>query len=77
LVGQARRLPRRHGTTLLVGHTVHSDGGTFDDLELTPLGARAGLDGHSYEATSVEGISKDTLERRAPDLFAQTGARSS
>ena len=68
-----KRAGSRHGTTLLTGHTVHDGGGSFDDLEHTPLGSRARLGGHAYEVTSVEVISKDELGRRAPALFAQTG----
>lgn len=68
-----KRAGARHGTTLLTGHTVHDGGGTFDDLELTPVGARAHLDGHTYRVTSVEVISKDELAQRATTLFAQTG----
>ena len=37
------------------------------------MGARAHLNGHSYEVRSVKVISKDELARRAPALFAQTG----
>ena len=68
-----KRAGSRHGTTLLTGHTVHDGGGTFDDLEHMPLGARAQLNGHFYEVTSVEVISKHELAQRAPTLFAQTG----
>ena len=68
-----KRAGAHHGTTLLTGHTVHDGGGTFDDLELTSVGQRANLSGHSYEVTSVRVISKDKLARRAPALFAQTG----
>ena len=68
-----KRAGSRHGTTLLTGHTVHDGGGTFDDLEHTPLGERAHLNGHSYQVTSVEVISKEELAKRAPALFAQTG----
>ena len=68
-----KRAGARHGTTLLTGHTVHDGGGTFDDLEKTPVGVRAHLDRHSYEVRSVRVISKDELARRAPALFAQTG----
>ena len=68
-----KRAGSRHGTTLLTGHTVHDGGGTFDDLEHTPLGGHARLSGHSYQVTSVEVISKGELTKRAPALFAQTG----
>ena len=72
-----KRAGSRHGTTLLTGHTVHDGGGTFDNLEDTPVGARARLNGHSYKVTSVKVISKNELARRAPTLFAQTEARNS
>ena len=68
-----KRAGSRHGTTLLTGHTVHDGGGTFDNLEATPVGARAHLNGHSYMVTSVKVISKHELARRAPALFAQSG----
>ena len=68
-----KRAGSRHGTTLLTGHTVRDVGGTFDDLELTAVGERAHVNGHSYEVASVEVISKDELAKRAPALFAQTG----
>ena len=68
-----KRAGARHGTTLLTGHTVHDGGGTFDDLEETPVGARAHLNRHSYTVRSVQVISKDELARQAPALFAQTG----
>lgn len=69
-----KRAGSPHGTTLLTGHTVHDGGGTFDDLEHTPLGARAHLDGHSYRVASVEVISKERLAQRAEGLFAQGGS---
>ncbi len=68
-----KRAGSRHGTTLLTGHTVHDGGGTFDDLEHTPLGGHARLSGHSYRVESVEVIPKAELAERAPALFAQTG----
>ena len=68
-----KRAGSPHGTTLLTGHTVHAGGGTFDDLEDTSLGARAHVNAHVYQVTSVQVISKDELARRAPTLFAQAG----
>ena len=62
------------GTTLLTGHTVHTGGGELDDLELTPVGAKARVSGIDYEVVSVKVISKAQLARRAPRLFAQEGA---
>ncbi len=69
-----KRAGSRHGTTLLTGHTVHDGGGTFDNLEDTPVGALAHLNGLTYKVTSVKVISKSQLGRRAPALFAQTGS---
>lgn len=68
-----KRAGSARGTTLLTGHTVHDGGGTFDDLEDTPLGAVATVDGHPYEVTSVRVLSKEQLARRAPALFSQNG----
>lgn len=68
-----KRAGSQRGSTLLTGHTVHDGGGTFDDLEDTPLGALAHVNGHSYEVKSVAVISKGELAERAPVLFAQTG----
>jgi hypothetical protein len=68
-----KRAGSRRGTTLLTGHTVHDGGGTFDNLEDTRVGTHARLNGHAYEVTSVEVISKSELARRAPDLFSQEG----
>ena len=68
-----KRAGARRGTTLLTGHTVHTGGGMFDDLEETRVGDRAKVSGHSYEVTQVQVISKRALSRRAPVLFDQTG----
>lgn len=62
-----------HGTTLLAGHTVHTGGGTLDDLEKVPVGAIGSLSGVKYMVTRVEVISKAALARRAPSLFRQHG----
>ena len=72
-----KRVGSRHGTTLLTGHTVHDGGGTFDNLEHTPLGSRAHLNGHAYEVTSVEVISKDELARRARPCSPRRDVRNS
>ena len=68
-----KRAGSRHGTTLLTGHTVHDGGGTFDDLELTPVGGRARLSGHSYQVTSVEVISKGQLDQACPSPVRADG----
>lgn len=62
-----------HGTTLLTGHTVHTGGGTFDDLEDLPVGTEGNVSGVAYEVVSVEVISKAELAERAEMLFAQDG----
>ena len=72
-----KRAGSRHGTTLLTGHTVHDGGGTFDDLEDTPLGARARLSGHAYQVTSVEVISKGSSPSARPPCSRRRDAPSS
>jgi hypothetical protein len=61
------------GTTLLVGHTVSTGGGTFDDLEDTPVGKVANVSGVRYRVERVNVITKAQLANRAPRLFDQTG----
>ncbi len=68
-----RKAGARHGTTLLVGHTVHTGGGDLDDLEDIALGETAVVGGVEYEVTSNEVISKAALARRAERLFGQSG----
>lgn len=63
-----------HGTTLLVGHTVHDGGGALDDLEDVPVGAPVSVSGVWYTVTSNRVISKAALAERAPSLFGQEGA---
>ena len=62
-----------HGVTLLVGHTVHTGGGTLDDLEDVPVGSTANVSGVRYEVASVKIISKDKLAKQAQVLFRQSG----
>jgi hypothetical protein len=61
------------GTTLLVGHTVSTGGGTLDDLEHTKVGKVAKVSGVKYRVERVTIISKAQLAKRAPKLFDQTG----
>jgi hypothetical protein len=61
------------GTTLLVGHTVSTGGGTFDDLEHTPVGEIANVSGVRYRVERVDVITKAQLADRAPRLFDQAG----
>jgi hypothetical protein len=64
----------KHGTTLLTGHTVHTGGGTFDDLEDIPVGTVGSLSGVKYRVAEVQVLSKDALAAQAPVLFRQNGA---
>ncbi len=63
----------RKGTTLLVGHTVHTGGGFLDNLEDIPVGSTVGVSGVQYTVTSNRVISKATLAEEAQTLFSQTG----
>lgn len=65
----------RHGTTLVVGHTVHTGGGVLDDLEDVPVGTSAHMWGETFRVTRVQIMSKADLARRAPNLFDQSGKR--
>lgn len=62
-----------YGTTLLVGHTVHTGGGILDDLEDTPVGDIANISGARYRVARVKIIAKADLAQRAQRLFSQTG----
>lgn len=64
----------KHGTTLLVGHTVHTGGGILDNLEEVPVGSEVNVSGVQYTVTSNRIISKAVLARRAPHLFSQRGS---
>jgi len=63
----------KKGTTLLVGHTVHTGGGYLDDLEKVPVGSSVTLSGHQYHVVSNRVISKLKLAQIAPKLFSQNG----
>ncbi|MGZ8736078.1 MAG: class F sortase [Nocardioides sp.] len=64
------------GGALITGHTVHSGGGAFDDLETLDLGdvvrvsTSAGL--LEYAVTDVAVYRKATLARDAERIFSQT-----
>jgi hypothetical protein len=62
------------GTTLLVGHTVHRGGGTFDNLERVSVGDIAVVNGARYEVSEVSVVAKARVAQRAPRLFSQTRA---
>lgn len=71
----------RHGAILLVGHTVHTGGGTLDDLESIPVGQvipvldwrRNSYREVDYKVVKNVTISKAALAKRASHLFSQTG----
>lgn len=63
----------RVGATVLTGHTVHSGGGTFDDLEDLPSGTVGSLSSVEYIVTQVQIMPNEVLADRASRLFDQSG----
>ncbi|HXH78639.1 class F sortase [Nocardioides sp.] len=63
------------GSALITGHTVNAGGGALDDLETLQVGAeirvRTARGVIRYVAESVDVLDKDTIARRAPQLFDQ------
>jgi sortase (surface protein transpeptidase) len=59
----------------VTGHTVHDGGGALDDLETLRPGAdvrvRTDRGTIRYVVDSVAVLDKDTIARRAPQLFSQ------
>jgi LPXTG-site transpeptidase (sortase) family protein len=69
----------RHGSAVLVGHTVRNQGGgVFDEVgDLSPGDAIVvkGSDSTlTYRVKSIEVLSKGDFARDAGEIFAQTGA---
>lgn len=64
----------REGTTLIVGHTVHTGGGFLDDLAEVPVGASVAVSGHLYRVVSNRAVPKRKVAQIASKLFSQTGA---
>lgn len=66
----------RTGTAVLTGHTVHTGGGAFDDLNLLAPGERVRIDrGHRadrYVVTSVRIYRKASLANHAASVFDQS-----
>jgi hypothetical protein len=64
------------GSVLITGHTVHTGGGAFDDLDRLPPGATVRVrTGHAvlrYVVTDVHVYPKQTLADHAAQLFSQT-----
>ena len=63
------------GSALITGHTVHDGGGALDDLETlepgTEISVRTANGMIRYVAESVVVLDKDTIARRAQELFSQ------
>ncbi|MDT0187911.1 class F sortase, partial [Microbacterium sp. ARD31] len=66
-----------HGTAVLTGHTVHTGGGAFDELEDLGVGDEVSLRtaGRTldYEVRSVRVLTRAQLARRSSALFDQSG----
>jgi LPXTG-site transpeptidase (sortase) family protein len=66
------------GAAVLTGHTVHTGGGAFDDLEQLAEGdavlVRAGRHQVAYTVSSVEVLSRAELGRRSARIFDRGGA---
>ena len=66
-----------HGGALITGHTVHTGGGAFDDLETLrpgdPLRVRTAKGPIRYEVTGVTVYRKASLARDAAKVFRQRG----
>ncbi|MBD3923971.1 class F sortase [Nocardioides cavernae] len=65
------------GAAVVTGHTVHTGGGAFDDLDTLAPGdrvlARSASGGLAYRVASVEVLSRAELARRSADVFGRTG----
>jgi LPXTG-site transpeptidase (sortase) family protein len=63
---------------VIVGHTVHTGGGAFDDLETLSPGddvvVRAAKRRLTYEVTSVRVLSRAALARDSARIFGRGGA---
>jgi LPXTG-site transpeptidase (sortase) family protein len=66
-----------HGGALITGHTVHTGGGAFDDLDTLKPGDRVAvrtLQGRiRYTVTSVRVYRKASLAEHAQQVFSQSG----
>lgn len=65
------------GAAVITGHTVHTGGGVFDDLETLRRGDRVVVgsadDEMAYRVASVEVMGKAELARRSASLFSRSG----
>ncbi|HEX6197860.1 MAG TPA: class F sortase, partial [Jiangellaceae bacterium] len=60
------------GSAILVGHSVRTGGGVFDDIDELAPGETVEVGGVTYTVSSVETLAQDELPRRAEELFSQT-----
>lgn len=60
------------GSAILVGHSVRTGGGVFDDIDELAPGETVEVGGVTYAVSSVETLAQDELPRRAEELFSQT-----
>lgn len=60
------------GSALMVGHSVSTGGGVFDNVTELSAGDTIEVDDLTYEVQSVEVMSKADLSRRAEELFDQS-----
>ncbi|MCF6378497.1 class F sortase [Nocardioides KLBMP 9356] len=67
----------RRGAAVLAGHTVHTGGGAFDDLDDLDEGdrviVRSARRTVAYEVASVRVLSRAQLARRHRTIFARSG----
>jgi LPXTG-site transpeptidase (sortase) family protein len=65
------------GAAVVTGHTVHTGGGAFDDLDALAPGdrvlVRSASDDLAYRVASVRVLSRDELARRSAEVFGRTG----
>lgn len=59
------------GTAILVGHSVRTGGGIFDDVDTLSAGDTVEVGGVTYTISSVETLAQDELPSRAEELFDQ------
>lgn len=62
------------GSAILVGHSVSTGGGVFDDIDQLQAGETVEVGGLAYSVASVETLAQDELPSRAEELFDQTVA---
>lgn len=65
------------GSAVLTGHTVHTGGGAFDDLDELVAGdevvVRTDRGALAYDVVSVSVLGRGELARRSADIFEQSG----